>query len=343
MDRKFTVLLILALFINFGLMLRATAETKGKEKKEEKKSISQLIQELKSDKKLTRARAAEELGNRKDTKAVPHLMKALKDKDLTVKWQACAALGKIKDKSAVPALIERLKDKKENWSVKKRAAESLVNIGVPEAFNALVDVFKYECEVERKFEYLDPPPRHSNVSPDEYTERIFSQTLRGFIETTKEKELKELYISSLVKYKDDEKLPRVFRYRVGIILGQLHQKSAVMTLIDCLEKSKRGQLRSLSAGLLGRLGAKEAIPHLKQALKDDFLSLGYRVSKDVGEAIIKGDKIADGKAIFSAGKIEQEGDYYRVRSYTVRNNAAVSLHDLGVKVIKEGSGYEIIE
>ena len=252
----------------------------------------------------------------------------------------CAALGKIKDKTAVPALIERLEDKKENWSVKRKAAESLSKIGAPEAFHSLVNVLKSECEREINIKDLDPPPKHGFVSPDEYIERIFSSFLKNFIEGSDQG---ALYISTLEEYMSDKTLPIVFRYRLGIILGQLHQKSAVPILIVSLEESKRGELRALSAALLGKLGAKEAIPHLKRALKDDFLSLGHRVSKDVGEEIIKGDKIADGKKIFSARKIEQEGDYYRVRSYTVRNNAAASLHDLGLKVIKEGSGYEIIE
>lgn len=328
------VLLLVLSFSLFYILSMGWAETENPPKK----SISQLINELKSDKAQQRALAARELGERKDKEAVPCLIESLKDKELSVKSEACVALGKIKDINAVPALVERLKDNEENWTIQEKAAEALVSNRAPEVFYALIDRLKYESEV--KIKQLNPPHKDNHISPDEYIERKFADMLKNFIETTKEN---ESYFTSLSDYQDNKDLPKAFRYRVAIILGQLNQKNAVPVLIECLKESEKGDLRALSAGLLGKLGDKKVMPYLIEALKDDYLNLGEKVSKDVGEEMIKNNQTIGGKTIFSAMKIEQDGDCYVVRSYVVRNNAAVSLHDLGLKVVRKGDTYEIVE
>ena len=340
MNRELRISGLLALaFVSFWITQRVFAGSEIGEGLKEK-PVSQLIQELKSDRELIRARAAEELGNRKSRMAVPYFIEALKDEDLAVRSRACWALGKIEDPIAVPSLIEKLRDKEENWAVKKEAGESLVKIGDPRAFQPLLDALRDECKTERKIETIYPPLRHGYISPDESIERIFSDALKDFIEKAEDK---QLYVRSLFEYLNDSRTPKIFRYRLGIILGGLGEKKAAPTLIECLEKSDRGEMRVLSAWLLGEMGVREAIPHLKQALKDDFVDPGHKVSKDVGEGMIEGCKRAEGKAIFSAMEIISEGDYYRVRAYTVRNSAAAALQSLGIKVVKSGNGYKVIE
>ena len=341
MNRQKALMLIVVLVTQFWLTPDILSSQNKEEKVDKTRPFNELIKDLRSEDKLLRSRAAEELGDRKNKEAVPYLIEGLKDAELTVKDTSCAALGKIKDERALPALIQKVQDANENWAVKKTAAESLIaidTIGKPETFHALINVLKYECETDRTIVY--PPSRSGSISVDEKTERAFAEKLQQFVATAKER---DAYISSLVGYINNKKLPKLFRYRLAVILGQLQVKTTVPVLIDCLNDCKRGELRTLAAGLLGKLGDKSAIPHLKRALQDDFLNLGYAGTIELGEGMIQTDRIIEGKSIFSAEEITRERNGYRIRDYTVRNAAAASLRDLGLTIVKQGKGYKIIE
>ncbi len=341
MKKSLVLYFMCILFILFWFAENGITKTKELERAKEKKSVSVLIQELKSDKKSVRALAAEELGDRGDLIAVIPLIEALEDKEFEVKWKVCEALGKIKDRRAIPHLIKRLKDEKENWITRKKAAEALVNIGGSEVFQPLVDTLLYECEMERKRENLLPPPRHNYYSADEWIEFDYRKLLENFIKST---EKKEFYIDLLKSYIKDDKLNKIFRYHIAIMLGEMMgEKDVIPTLIDCLKNSPRGWLKAQAASLLGKMKVREAIPVLKEALKDPYLDNGQRVSKEIGESMIKSDKMSDGMKIFSVIKIEKDGESYIIRSYVVRNAAAGALRDLGLKIIKKGEGYEVVE
>ncbi len=311
------------------------------EEKITKERITQMIKELSIEKRPhVKARIIEELGNLKAEEAIPEVINALQDKEWTIKWQACESLGKIKDKRAVSPLIKKLEDKKEDWSIRIRAAKALVNIGYSEAFLPLVEALRYESEIERKLEDLYSPPRHDYISADEYVEREFAETLKIFVENS---ERKDIYISHLVKLLNEKKLSNIFRYRLGLILGELEIKDSIPVLIECLKEAPRGEFRSHAAYFLGELNAKEAISYLKQALKDKYLTIGRRVSKEVGEEIIAYRKIEKNKKIISTIIIENKGKYYRVRNFAVRDAAAGALKKLGIKIEREENEYRVID
>jgi HEAT repeat protein len=286
-----------------------------------------------------------ELGNRKVKEAVPHIIPFLKDKNLSVQNCVCRALGKIKDKESVSVLIERLNDKNKNWSVQKRAAKALVKIGAPEIFRALLDHLLYETEIER--ESLIPISRYSNPTPDEYIERLYAKLLRKFIMDSSQR---DLYISILKRKINDRNFPEEFRYRLATVLGKLKEKDAVPILIEALDKSKKGDLRTFIAILLGNLGDRKAIPALKRALHDNYLlkyegDIHYRISQKMVENRKKHQEEMErqGRLICSAGELEKQGEYYLVHSYTVRNAAAGALTKLGVKLKRKGNEYIVID
>lgn len=305
MKRKVAILLLALLFTNFWLISTAMTEIKKEEKAKKEKSISCLIEELKSDGKIIRANAAEQLGEKRNKDGTLPLVGVLKDKELTVKLQACMALGKIKDERAVTALIERLIDKKENWSVQVQAGEALAMIGDITAFQPLISTLKYECENWR--EKLDPPILKSFGSDDEMLESRIAEALFKLCVLSKN-EYTPLLLTELKVTKEMSK----FRYYLAMILGQLGEKEAVPVLIGYLESSENGLFREKVARILGDLNDKRAINPLKKALKDNFV-------------------------------LESTGDVHKIYGYTVRLAAYNSLKKMGLKIEKKDNEYEVIE
>jgi len=58
---------------------------------------------------------------------------------------------------------------------------------------------------------------------------------------------------------------------VVIALGYLKDNSVVEKLIELLKNSPSGRIRAYSAGALGEVGDRRAIPVLKEALKDPYM------------------------------------------------------------------------
>ena len=102
--------------------------------------VDTLIQRLKAEESLARARAAYALGMIHDPRAVEPLIAALKDESFSVRASAAYALGMIHDPRAVEPLITALRD--EGFSVRRDAAEALGNIKDPRAVEPLIAALK---------------------------------------------------------------------------------------------------------------------------------------------------------------------------------------------------------
>lgn len=100
------------------------------EELKEKKDVKGLIKALKyKGDENVRQKAAEALGEIKDTGAVKPLIKALDDEDIDVRVAAVEALGEIRDERAIGPLIQNFRNLYE--SVRVAAAEALEKIGEP--------------------------------------------------------------------------------------------------------------------------------------------------------------------------------------------------------------------
>jgi bilin biosynthesis protein len=75
-----------------------------------------------------------------DRDSIPALREALKDQNKDVRCAAAKALAKLGE-PAIPALREALKDK-EDWRVRRAAAEALGNLGDRESIPALREALK---------------------------------------------------------------------------------------------------------------------------------------------------------------------------------------------------------
>ena len=70
-------------------------------------------------------------------------------------------------------------------------------------------------------------------------------------------------------FKDGGKFSRVFSVRMHWYIWRL--------------KSKNWQVRQAAAEALGRIGSKEAVPHLIEALKDEDWNVRFKAAEALGE------------------------------------------------------------
>lgn len=103
-------------------------------------TVQALIAALKDGRDEARARAAEELGKRRDPSLLPHLTEALEDPSDAVKENAARALGSLGSAAAAPALARALERPDQDEWVKLRAAEALARCGTATGLRALIEM-----------------------------------------------------------------------------------------------------------------------------------------------------------------------------------------------------------
>ncbi len=185
---------------------------------------------------------------------------------------------------AETALVAALNDR---WYANRwRAAEGLGKIGGPSHIDSLLARLSTEVRWEKEDEQsASGAAKHyqglrvmGSVTVPEFTQNRMALAIRvilrrGSVPGASEAKLKVLSMMS------DPSL----EYRVGawmaLILGKLGDKRSVPVLIDVLGNEPSGFLRAISARTLGDLGAREAIPALRAALDDPYVTPDERQSR----------------------------------------------------------------
>ncbi|MCP4140413.1 MAG: HEAT repeat domain-containing protein [Chloroflexi bacterium] len=121
---------------------RAAFSTKEKvifilEKIQSPNALALILSALKSDNYKLQIRAANSLGNIKNTETIPHLLVALSDSDPDVRIATLIALGKFREPKTYLNIADLLDDAEIN--VRMAAAQTLGEIGAPETIPYLVD------------------------------------------------------------------------------------------------------------------------------------------------------------------------------------------------------------
>lgn len=104
-------------------------------------AVDLIVEALNDPSKMMRRRAVSGLEELNVIESVGFLMQMLRDDDWQVRAYTAMALGTLGDPQAIPALVESLEDFEEpsyaNTTVSALAAQSLEQIGTPEAMDAL--------------------------------------------------------------------------------------------------------------------------------------------------------------------------------------------------------------
>ncbi|MEW6097134.1 MAG: HEAT repeat domain-containing protein [bacterium] len=331
-------------------------------KKATSKSTEEWLKDLSSEDKVIRQSAMEALGYLKSKEAVPALINALNDNNWCVRETAIKALGGIKDERVIEPLITRLRDeckiddqtkvgkegqstvsihiegeiidalcsigtktipslmkvienKKEGGPFKYKVAIILGRLGEKKVLLLLIEALEKEkegiwrsniAEILGKLGDKRAIPYLRNALRDKYKIQDPDSGVWHYI-------VKQSAITALGELKATESVHDLIELLnqekdngvVYVALGKIGDKRVVPVLIDILENSKENAPRYYAASTLGKIGDKKAIPVLKKALDDNWCT--------------------------PSGM------------YPVRDGAANSLKKMGIKVIKEGNGYKVVE
>lgn len=242
--------------------------------------------------------------------------RSISDKDLIrlLKDEAieCEAVGLLEGKTISDSVIEVLWNKLKPQSEEEKerhyrgvpVRESIVkllaknkNINSEVKLRMLLDALRNECDhpISEKL--------HGYVTESEYLIRQYVFALEN-IGPSVIPSIKEILGSAGGK----------FRNRLIVVLGSLDDETVYWDLKEMLTKSDDGFTRAAAARALGKLGNKDAIPVLREALKDTFVR-------------------NDGSCIVAPGLSN--------KVYPVREEAASSLRALDVKVKRQENEFDV--
>jgi HEAT repeat protein len=264
---------ILLFFTMPGIVLPAS-EVKSNQFQNER--TESLIRALADEDAETRMKAAETLGDLRDTRAVLPLMRALRDSNLRVQINAALALGKIGDVQAIESLIEALL-KNSVFYVREAAAKALGDLGdkravVPlfiaigdsetavgrAAGNSLKKLDEIEGYLLYEALYLSGPEAIKKIG-NENIPRLFDIALKAF----------------------DQWDPNT-RENVIWILGSMHNEHTIEFLISILSDPYSG-VRTAAVWSLGKIGGKRTIAPLLSALDDPSAFVREAAALSLGE------------------------------------------------------------
>lgn len=107
-------------------------------------ALRRMLANLQSNDPFVRVKAAQELGDLKDSQTVAALICALKDENLYVRAYSAEALGKLHNSKALQPLIKTLNDEK--FFVRVHAVKAMGELRDPKAVNCLLALLQGESD-----------------------------------------------------------------------------------------------------------------------------------------------------------------------------------------------------
>jgi HEAT repeat protein len=211
---------------------------------------TKALRELQARSPVTRARAAEVLGNLGDPAAVPSLCPLLRDRNLDVRVVVARSLGRIAAPAAAMPLLDAVAG--DNAVPPQLAAHALVRLGIG-AQATIAAGLQHHSELARAtaLEVLG---------------------LIGAVGTAKQ-----------VEFALRSDLSLEVRVRAARTLGRLGPRSALAPLLEAVEPGHAPRLRAEAARALGELGAPAAAQPLAALLADR----DYEVAHESARALLK--------------------------------------------------------
>jgi hypothetical protein len=211
---------------------------------------SRALKDLAARSAVTRARAAEVLGNLGDPAAVPSLCPLLRDRNPDVRVVVARSLGRIAAPAAAMPLLDAVAG--DHAVPPQLAAHALVRLGIG-AQATIAAGLQHHSELARAtaLEVLG---------------------LIGAVGTAKQ-----------VEFALRSDLSLEVRVRAARALGRLGPRSALAPLLEAVEPGHASQLRAEAAKALGELGAPAAAQPLAALLADR----DYEVAHEAARALLK--------------------------------------------------------
>ena len=233
-----------------------------------------------------RAKAAGALGKIKEDRAVYRLLELLvSDPAPFVRVKASQALGIIGHPAVIDYLINTLKDPE--WWVRVRAVEALEKLG-EKAVAALLPALEDEDpEVRKRAAMALERIGYVEKILDEYGRPDFKSDLRKILLLVAGAGVIESLSQGLATPN------RTLTKRIVRLFGEAGVRNAAGPLLELLLKTPEWSIRARIIESLGKIGAKEAVPHLVRFLRDEegwvrrstVEALGRLESQDIADDV----------------------------------------------------------
>ncbi len=220
-----------------------------------KSAIPAIINRL-DNKSLAQEQSIELLGSLDAKEAIPKIILYLTANDVTTRGRAIKALRELEAREAIPRIIENLRDTDDY--VREEAIETLMKFQATEAIleitNRLND--KNSCVRETAIKALG----HLNAS------KAIPQIINRLED--EQHDVRYEAIEALVKFQAKQAIPKIIE-RLDDTDNDVHSRECIRLRHVRDSKKKIFYVRLAAIRALGQLKAKEAIPSIKEKLKDN--------------------------------------------------------------------------
>ena len=254
----------------------------------DKRAARSMIQLLKDDDLLVRQKATDYVIEIASSDVVPDIINLMRDKDVNVRRCAVEVLNNLKDPRTSDALIKAIKDS--DWWVRQIATESLAQLKGDNIVKGFIAMTR------------DPDENIRRCAVEFFNKVTHKSALEPLIELLKDQDwwVREKAVTALGKLKDKRAITPLaemiddeeVKWGVPSALAEIGGDEVLEALKEfLLDDLKQVRIQAIKA--FGKLKAMDAIPDLKECLKDteeDVRTEAVRTLKELTGKVFRAEE-----------------------------------------------------
>ena len=254
----------------------------------DKRAARPMIQLLKDDDMLLRQKATDYVIEIASSDVVPDIINLMRDKDVNVRRCAVEVLNNLKDPRTSDSLIKAIKDS--DWWVRQVATESLAQLKGDNIVKGFIAMTR------------DPDENIRRCAVEFFNKVTHKSALEPLIELLKDEDwwVREKAVTALGKLKDKRAITPLaemiddeeVKWAVPAVLAEIDGDEVHEPLKEfLLDDLKQVRIQAIKA--FGKLKAMDAIPDLKECLKDteeDVRAEAVRTLKELTGKVFRAEE-----------------------------------------------------
>lgn len=254
----------------------------------DKRAARPMIELLKDEDLLVRQKASDYVIEIADSDVVPEIIDLMRDKDVNVRRCAIEVLDNLKDPRTSDALIKAIKDS--DWWVRQIATDSLTQLKGDNIIKGFIAMTR------------DPDESIRRCAVEFFNKVTHKSALQPLVELLKDQDwwVREKAVTALGKLKDKRAIARLaemiddeeVNWGVPAALAEIGGDEVFEPLKEfLLDDQKRVRIETIKA--FGKLKAMDAVPDLKECLKDtdeDVRTEAVRTLKELTGKVFRAEE-----------------------------------------------------